>query len=553
MKSLLKFILATFLLLGCGHSFCQLSIDLGTGVSNTPPHSLLPINSAVNPYNSVDDTWTYGFIQATPNLLLDPNMAQPTSFFPVGIGNGIQDMTDPCGQFQPSSSPHDPSGGARWISPYLNPNGEHAYNAVFGYYFYKMTFNTSFCSLNLQECNAPVQSFKAATFKFDYIGYDDTFHYLWVNGQLISPFPYGSSWGIGSVTNVEVSIPPSYINSGQNVIMIMIGNNACGPGNPYNTKSYTGLEINGELQLDYWTLTDKDGNEKSEFCIGEDILIEGGNINTNNYTLELFDVGGNTPLSSIQNLRESANLINLTNLFQNSTSPFVFQPNHPYTVKITATTPCGQVKFEKDFKYVCCDKSLDASFNLTTSNGNTLLGNSGKGTHLWNVYKSPNVNTGPYSAVGTFNSSNFSMPLTPGYQFCYYVTHQLTNVCGSSCQGQSICNLACEDGECILDKPKNLNQNQSGLLTWDAVPGASVNYIIEINVNDPSCPCYHGGSGGSSISAPQIIHVDNNSYQLSPADFSGLNDGIPFCYSWRVYAICKDGSRSIGSAPKCSN
>jgi len=85
-------------------------------------------------------------------------------------------------------------------------------------------------------------------------------------------------------------------------------------------------------------------------------------------------------------------------------------------------------------------------------------------------------------------------------------------------------------------------------MTWDPVPGAT-SYVIQVQLNDPAC-C---GGGGLNLLAPTRIPVVTNSHILVPSDLGFSESSQIKCFSWRVFAVCPDGSLSVGSDLKCSN
>src|SRR6185436_1636112 len=139
----------------------------------------------------------------------------------------------------------------------------------------------------------------------------------------------------------------------------------------------------------------------------------------------------------------------------------------------------------KQFTYVCCGNSLDATIDLVMKNDLTLHGNNtASGAHLWNIYTAPNVNTGPYLAIGSYNSPAFSINTGAS---CFYVTHEISNGCGRKCAAQTICGINClESMDCVLSKPKDLNFDKNTLeFTWSGTGATS--YIIQLIIDDPAC------------------------------------------------------------------
>jgi len=68
---------------------------------------------------------------------------------------------------------------------------------------------------------------------------------------------------------------------------------------------------------------------------------------------------------------------------------------------------------------------------------------------------------------------------------------------------------------------------------------------------DPACCPYPPVSVPLTIT--KQISVPSNSYLFSTFDFPYLLPDEIKCYSWRVYAICPDGTMSQPSLPQCFN
>lgn len=89
---------------------------------------------------------------------------------------------------------------------------------------------------------------------------------------------------------------------------------------------------------------------------------------------------------------------------------------------------------------------------------------------------------------------------------------------------------------CVITAPVNLNCRISGnmkVLSWDLVPLA-VNYEIELTYNDPTC-C----TGGIPSSMRYTVATTSYSIPNNP------------CTSWKVRAICADGTKSAWSNGGC--
>lgn len=522
MKKIFSYLTVAMLLFTSRELMAQIIIDVSSGVDNTTGLPI-PDNSLI-PYNHIDDTWTVH----TPTDAV--NFYQSAA-----IGNGYRYN----GQY--ALCP-----GSKWISPYIGANGLTLNSGAMGDYYYKMTFTLNMCP----ACrNQPVK------IHFDCIGGDDNVTEILVNGHSY-PISPGYSSVVGVITsNVDIPIQSSHLVAGINEIQIKVFNAGSG---------FNGMQVKGKLIIDDPLATtvfkDKNGISKTEFCLGEDVFLQENSLTTTGYQLDLYKMNG-----TIAQLLASTSIIgnpfwvNVTDVFSTTT----LQPNTTYRVKLTLNSSCDpSLVVTKEFSVVCCTNSPDASFEMDQSSS-TLWGSSGeKGTHDWKIYNTPNAHTGPYLLVGSSTNPHFTFDIGNS---CYYVVHKVTTACGTSCIGQSICNLDCEEGTCILSAPEDPQyDNTTKIYSWTpGLTGAS-NYVVETIVCDPHCcggstggtGCpYTGGSGGVSTSGnsnvKRITVTGATSYVLGPNDFAGLVDGIPPCFSIRVYAVCPDGS-SMGSDLLCS-
>lgn len=197
-----------------------------------------------------------------------------------------------------------------------------------------------------------------------------------------------------------------------------------------------------------------------------------------------------------------------------------------------------------------------SGFWLSTTPGGLQGYTNTGGTHLWEVYS---LNNGLTTLLGTFNTASFSISSAAE---CYLVKHTShSEECGDLCEAQTICRSSCENAACNLEAPKNLfTTSIDGThvgLNWDPVPGA-VGYVVEVYADDPAC-CQDvrgGGNDDGPVFAGNFINatVYTNSYSLDISRHPNpMYDGPLSCYSWRVYALCANGTRSPWSYKVCSN
>lgn len=514
-----KYLLLVLLILLSRTAFSQTVIDLRTGIFGNTAGSGWPLA-----IGSIDDTWQ---VSGAQPVLPWPNFQIPTSYQSLFVCNGVL-RNDTC-RWPPNIPPTNP--GSRMISPSINSQGE-AIGVLQGFRYYKLTFNYGECATNPESCILTLNPIRSATLNINWIGGGGQILRFIINGNL------HAYW------TPSLTIPANEINIGQNNIILVVSNSGgCG----LNGTGWisTGLDIEGTLTIYNYNLADKDGNEKTNFCIGEDAFFNGGTIYASSYDVDLLLPTSNTPLASMTNIPGSPAWFNITDLFSSAPNNISFQPGWDYIVKVTANTPCGLREYKKQFRYVCCNSSTDASFDIAMAGGEVKGNSPIRGTHEWKFYNAQTVNSGPYELFGTFNTQNLIFPVT-GQAPCYRVTHKLTTTCGENCTSQTICDLYCENGDCELSAPTGLASN-GDLLSWNATPGAT-SYILEIIACDYLC-C--GGPPDAVLSHSTSITVQGTAYTVSGADFINMGImGIP-CFSWRVYAICPTGKRSQGSQIKC--
>lgn len=148
-------------------------------------------------------------------------------------------------------------------------------------------------------------------------------------------------------------------------------------------------------------------------------------------------------------------------------------------------------------------------------NGNPLTTSAGY-TFLWQY--------GPYTSTGdaiTTTLANFPVIVTVRDANCEYTDTLDINCCRATAPE----NLKCRE------------ERNGSHLFWDAVPGA--HYQVIMTVNDPDC-C------GDQGPRPYTIVWD----------VAGTDTIVPisvaYCFSWKVIAICPDGTKSPDSKKMCS-
>jgi hypothetical protein len=525
----------------------QTEIDISTGVDNAG--NLLPINSSVSPYNSIDPKWTVGHcyggcLSEIENAPLAP---VPIIFHPAAIGSGIPETPVSYPAFL---GPHNSS--VRWISPDVNSSGEHRNNSLPDWFHYKMTFAYNPCSQISNTCSGNPVTASSAVFHFDFIAGDDFIQVIYINGHSLSaysPFAPGNiPWSSypASYSNLDISFPPNLLVAGTNTIVVAVNNLYTGNQTiPQWIPTHTGLEIKGKLMINEYDLKDQDGNLKNQFCIGDDVILCRDAMASPFCHLDLYDMYSGSPaLLKSQDYTGDPRSINITEIFSAATLNYFLPGN--YRIKLTSHTSCGDQIIEKDFSYSCCG-AVDPSFSLNIVNGELKGETRIRGVHQWNVYATPTINSGPYSSIATGLTRHQISVSDPSS--CFYVTHKITTACGTACTGRRLCVTDCNKRSCNLDqKPENVRISQAdNTISWDPVPGA-VDYIVEIVMNSQAC-CPVSDLGPTT----NTYQVTGTSYLPAfPPQFPGYPMPPP-CYAVRVWAKCPDGSLSMASDVICSN
>lgn len=552
-KALLNLLATAVFLCSAVETAAQRIIDISTGVNNTNGQNA-SANSAV-PYNSIDDSWTVAY---APWSAQGSNIPTPNAnaFQSAAISNGVS-VTNMC--YGPAIT-HPQNPGTMWISPNVDAQGRYI-DAIFGDYFYKSVFTTT-CQ-NVMPCSQQM-TIKSVKLNLNYIATDLDLIEVRVNGYVIPGvnlgMSYNSTFSFFYASNFSAVIPTNMINTnGSNAVVLVINDPGDLCNNYYNdgiARSPTAINVKGNITIEYnmdADLKDKYGNTRDEFCMDEDVFVSsvGPNLD-NNYKLSVFKINSGVPsqIGGIQSIGSSPAMINVTKLIEKGQNPpYVFAPGD-YEVRLSAGTltgyyGCGAQTVIKPFKYKCCNNP-DATFQLQYANGKLEGKGTLIGTHSWQVYSAANANAGPYTPISTLDGPKFSIN---SEGFCYYVKHAVTVPgCGTSCAAQSICNFSCEDKTCNLSAPAWIAYNSlNSVLSWAAVAGAS-SYIIQININDPMC-CSNNTSG---LYISKMLTSTTNSRPLNQLTDLGYASK-PFCFSWKVYAVCPDGTPSFPSVTKCSN
>lgn len=461
--------------------------------------------------------------------------SMPTSFVPAKVTNNI--MLDVTSVVPPNSFPFpsQPQIGvytypSRWISPFVNSVNE----AVFpvqsidpaGYYAWRRTFYVP---------NTCIQS---AVLTFSTIGVDNIVSRILVNGVSI-PIPLITKW---YTQNISLNLP--LLPGQQNELIV----------ETENTEEWSTFFVVGSIDMRFCGTVDlalRDANnvEQEEFCMEDDILIDPMVQGATSYYYSFYNL--NNPLGvSTGIFSGNPTHIKFSQLFQGAISATT---NDVFKLVLHANLSCGTISKEKIFKFKCCDNSANALFSASVKNGVLNATAVGGFTHDWKVYNMSSV-TGQLSPI--YQTDN-RQKITKSGSVCYFIRHEITNECGTDCKSQRICELNCEStAPCEVAAPTNTQFDPvTGTFSWNSVPGIT-NYLLEITKCDPACcPSSPAGEdspfgcsgpvGGGSTSVQNnvgSVFVSGTSKVLNPADFGWSFP--PNCFSWRVYAVCPNGSKS---------
>lgn len=418
----------------------------------------------------------------------------------------------------------------RWIAPARNNAGEHLDNQPVGQYHYRMHFILNECQFAgcKNSANPPV-------IVLNHIGGDNVIDQISVNSANYPVnFPYSPF-----TSNATIPLAVNDLQIGVNTIIVRVN----------NLHNWTGMEINGYLELNSmpdFTLTDKNGNPASIFCLLDDVILDPGITRTTSYNIKVFQ---GTQLVTSASGSGDIGPYNVSDLMR----PVIPQitPGTVYTVEYEIFTSCGTFKRTKTFEYECCNETNDPSFTVMLDQFGLLTATgAGFGIHSWEVFSTPSVHTGPYTSVHQETNPY------PTFEFqgiegkCYHIKHWLFSPCGEFCDAQTVCMSTCNLEECILPQPSAWYNSSNGTINWSPIAGA-IKYIVVITTNDPACCFTDGTSTSAMASTTQQYVVYGTSY---PAGQPATPEGhLLRCYSYRVYAICPDGTPSPSSQVICFN
>ena len=200
---------------------------------------------------------------------------------------------------------------------------------------------------------------------------------------------------------------------------------------------------------------DAEGNMQSEFCYGEDIYLDG--TGSENYDRFFIDAkrrpvgsSSNDPFEYYANygwtISNTIGILNLSDEFLNHGEDpgEVFEPGFEYQIKLAIQNVSTCVPWtltEQEFRVICCDDSLDASFT-TNEQGNQddyiirpsdveVYGPDVQ--HEWYIGQTITIDDPLLSVDLISNESNFTYHAD--YGPFYYIFHKIITPCGEFCYG----------------------------------------------------------------------------------------------------------------------
>jgi len=164
---------------------------------------------------------------------------------------------------------------------------------------------------------------------------------------------------------------------------------------------------------------DEDGNEQTEFCLGDDVFLDGSlTLDTANYFIDIWIVNDDGTLSWLQDQNVNGwasgtpDLVNITQLFENDPEqPVTFYAGVTYAVKLAIVVPdgCGWSELLHQFTYIdCCPPSISSGFTLEyecdgDSYSVTVTANDPVPSQWWGLYET--------SVEGSTSDANTVFPM----------------------------------------------------------------------------------------------------------------------------------------------
>ncbi|WP_053002285.1 M4 family metallopeptidase [Kordia jejudonensis] len=311
---------------------------------------------------------------------------------------------------------------------------------------------------------------------------------------------------------------------------------------------------------------DDQGNRQDEFCIGEDVFLDGReNMDTGSYFIDLWRVNADGSQSWLSAQTSTGwdtgtpDNVNITELFETDLEhPIVFQEDVIYSVKLALNIPdCGWTSIQHEFVYrgkgdidflfqdaqgnpkteFCDDEDvfLNGSDNVDTGSYFIDLWRvnadgsqswlSAQTSNGWDTGTPDNVNITQLFATDLEHPIVFQQGVTYSVKLALSI-----EPCGwTSIQHEfTIVNCLIGGGDPCDKLIENVVYTRSGI-SWEAIRGAVGYEVVAIcNERSKTCDC---STQKEDIASSTIVRT--NSYQI-PAS---LQNG---CYTWKIRVLCDD-------------
>lgn len=334
---------------------------------------------------------------------------------------------------------------------------------------------------------------------------DDNGELDWISGLGWRPAESPDGINIINLFENDPETPVTFQEGVNYVLKIAVATPRCGWIEVLRSFTFGRLPIE---PADY-IFQDEDGNEKTTFCVGEDIWVNGSpTVGENRYEIyawRLQEDGDKIWFGNLGTFYGDMGEINISARFANLGVPRYFDPGqYLLTIAYYNDDECKQrTPVEKKFEVECCDNFLEASFTpvATELNDNyyRISATNFQGyenheiVHEWYLMD-PSDGSIIASSIGGFqyNQAEFGKN--------YFLVHKLRTPCGEICYvlgmiyeegGQlnafggdfdcSVLDLGCEG----FAPRANLNCN-SGIINWNQKVNAE-GYVLRIYYDQGEC------------------------------------------------------------------
>ncbi len=387
----------------------------------------------------------------------------------------------------------------------------------------------------------------------------------WISGAGWVPEASPDGVNIVSLFENDPEDPVTFENDVPYVLKIAVDNSMCGWVEVLKPFVFKELSVSFHLE-------DENGIEENEFCLGDDIYLDGSATfpwNGQSYFMDLHIVNPDGSLTYVARQEDDGwvngslnDPINITKLFENDIeTPVTFQPGITYQVKLAIDDQfCGWAQQTQDFIYhqatvvahledengtqqttFCLSEDVFLNASATPPwNGQSyfmdlhIVNPDGSLTYVAQQYENGWFNGSlddPINITHLFEN-DIETPVTFQTGVVYQVKLAIDDdYCGWA---QHLMQFSLEDC-CNLPAPTNL-QSFGTNLTWDPVLGAA-GYLVEATLSWPmNCSCSYPVS---------IVPILTTATQVT------IPIGPNNCTAVQVRTLCADGTASDPSDVIC--